>query len=175
MPGFFLSLGGVYSFPPSGRKTPVKNRAFFGLSDPLRMESCLPPSRGPESPKGPPDLSGDPDGPVARLAATEGVSSSCLFSRVFLSFLDSFSRPAGASSLKREPSGTGDRALGREPYSALQARRRPVAWRAGSRLVFDPALIFACGGFASPCSRFPLPKQKAGPFLPDRLLEKELL
>jgi len=31
MPGFFLSLGGACSNPPSGRKTPDKARAFFGL------------------------------------------------------------------------------------------------------------------------------------------------
>ena len=65
---------------------------------------------------------------------------------------------------------TGETTSGREPFPALQARRWPVTWRAGSRFCFVYALIFACRGSASPCTRFPLPKQKAGPFLPDRLL-----
>ena len=67
---------------------------------------------------------------------------------------------------------TGETTSGREPFPVLQARRWPVTWRAGSRFCFVYALIFACGGFDPPCSRFSgkTPKQKAGPFLPDRLL-----
>ena len=102
---------------------------------------------------------------VSRLAATEGVFLSVVSLALSFSSLTP-SVAYGASSLEREPFGTGDRALGREPFPALQARRRPVAWRAGMRFCFVPAPFFACRGFDPLCSRFSgkTPKQKAGPF-----------
>ena len=76
----------------------------------------------------------------------------------------------GETTSGREPFGTGDRATGREPFPSLQARRRPVAWRAGWRFVFDPALIFACRGFDPPCSRFSAHNKKPVHSVTDRLL-----
>ena len=87
-PGFFLLLDRACLYPPLPQKTPDKVRAFFGLSARCGRSPRQPPSRGPESPKGPPDLSGDPAGPVSRLAATEGVFPLCRFSHV-----SSFLRP----------------------------------------------------------------------------------
>ena len=60
---------------------------------------------------------------------------------------------------------------GREPFPALQARRRPVAWRAGSRFCYVRALIFACRGFDALCSRFwdPSPNKKPVHSVTDRL------
>ena len=58
---------------------------------------------------------------------------------------------------------------GREPFPALQARRRPVAWRAGSRFCFVHALIFACRGFDAPCTRFPAHNKKPVHSVTDRL------
>ena len=101
---------------------------------------------------------------VPRLAAAEGVFLSVVSLALSFSCLTPSVALRAPAPSGRKPFGTGDRALGREPYSALKARRWPVAWRAGSRFCFVYALIFACGGFDPPCSRVPLAKQKAGPF-----------
>ncbi len=158
MGGFFVSLGGACSFPPSDQKTPDTARAFFGLSDPLRMESCLPPSRGPESPKGPPDLSGDPDGPGDRLRWKEFFLS--VVSPVFLPPSLTPSVAYGDSSLKREPSPAPFLFVGREPPLASGERHRIPPRGEDARHKKSPAV---------------LSKQKAAPSLPGRLLGEERL
>ena len=121
MPGFFLSLGGARSYPPSGRKTPDTARAFFGLRDPRRKES--------------------PSASLLREVARgarrkEFFSLSFLFKSPFS--VHSFSRPAGASSLKREPSSA--------PF-LLVGRGTP---RGGSRAASNTA---ACLRRAAACLR----------------------
>ena len=110
MPGFFLSLDRARSYPPPVRKTPDTARAFFGLR-------CVTPPFlhvGREPPRKESPLASLPEGGVA--ACRDGRSFSlCCFSCVILFSPDSFSRPAGASSLKREPFGTGTACGGRNP------------------------------------------------------------
>ena len=134
------------------KKRPIRPGRFSVCATLGGRSPRQPPSRGPESWGGPPDLSGDPAGPVARLAATEGVSVSlppeggaaacrggrsfslCCFSCVILFLPDSFSRPAGASSL-----GEGafrDGGSGPREGALLRSEGAEVACRLARRIAF---------------------------------------
>ena len=81
----------------------------------------------------------------------------------------------GETASGREPFGTGDRALGREPFPSLQARRRPVAWRAGSRSDLSPRRFLRAGDLIRRVRAFPSPNKKPVHSVTDRLLGKECL
>ncbi len=235
MGGFFLSLGGACSYPPSGRKTPDTARAFFGLCvfcvgrEPPRGEDArhqIPPLasgarhkklaaervpvslplEGPNPQKVLRTFPGTPPGRWRGLPRRKEFRLP-VFSPAFFSSSLTPSVAYGDSSLKREPSSvrsssvgrgftsrrfapfplrrmfaplpplckgrgtacgggivgwarpigkrrffsftipqsapltapftqgsqTGETTSGKEPFPALQARRWPVTWRAGSR------------------------------------------
>ena len=96
--GFFLSRNTARSYPPLGQKTPDTDRAFFGLSAPRRKES--------------------PSASLLREVARGARRKEFRLPAFSPAFSLSPLTPSvafGDSSLKREPFGTGDRALGREP------------------------------------------------------------